>query len=319
MTRAKELGLRLRAGNPRRKKTLALTAMVLPGAVWLFIFRYVPMFGVLIGFKDFKLPNPRLGILEDIFSRAWVGLNNFKLLFDNPMTARIIRNTLLYNITFIILGMAISVAFAIMLNELSRKRTAKVYQTVMFFPYFLSWIVVSYFLWAFISPANGLIHPSVFGLTNFYQQAEPWPFIMIIAYIWKMTGYSTLIYLAVITGIDTAQYEAACIDGASKWKQVIHVTLPNLRTIIIILFILNVGRIFNSDFGQFWALPQEGGIAMVPNATEVIDTYVFKMLRTSVNIGQSTAVGLFQNMVGFILIIITNTIVRRVDPDSALF
>jgi len=277
------------------------------------------MFGILIGFKDFKLPNPRFGILEDIMRRDWVGLDNFRLLFDNPMTARFIRNTLAYNITFIVLGMIIAIAFAIMLNEISNKFIAKAYQTAMFFPFFLSWIVVSYFLWAFISPRSGIIDPAIFGLSNFYQQPEPWPFIMIIAHLWKMTGYSCLIYLAAITGIDSTQYEAASIDGASKWQQIIHITIPHLRTIIIILFIMNIGRIFNADFGQFWMLPIEGGSATVPHATEVVDTFVYRLLRTSVNIGQSTAVGLFQNVVGFICIMAANTIVRKVDRDSALF
>ena len=303
----------------RAKKTLALTAMVLPGAVWLLLFRYVPLFGILMSFKDFKLPNPRLGILQDILSRDWVGLKNFQVLFGNPMTFNVIRNTLLYNITFIVLGMIIAVAFAIMLNEISNKYIAKTYQTAMFFPYFLSWIVVSYFLWAFISQKNGVLDPAMFGLKNFYQQAEPWPFIIIISYIWKMTGYSCLIYLAAITGIDTTLYEAASTDGATKWRQIWHITLPHLRPIIIILFIMNVGRIFNADFGQFWSLPIEGGMGSVPNVTGVVDTFVYSLLRTSVNVGQSTAVGLFQNCVGFVCVMVANTVVRKLDRESAMF
>ena len=305
--------------NAKTKKTLSITAMALPGAIWLLLFRYVPMFGVLMGFKDFKLPNPRYSILQDILSRNWIGFDNFRILFNNPMTMKVIRNTLLYNITFIVLGTIIAVAFAVMINEISSNFIAKAYQTAMFFPFFLSWIVVSYFLWAFISPKNGLIDPAVFGLTHFYQQPEPWPYIMILSYIWKMTGYSCLIYLAVITGIDATQYEAASIDGATKWQQIIHVTLPNMRNIIIILFIMHVGRIFNADFGQFWSLPIEGGSAAVPNATAVVDTFVYSLLKNSVNVGQSTAVGLFQNFVGFICIMVANAIVRKVDRESALF
>ena len=297
--------------------------MVLPGAVWLILLRYLPMFGILIAFMDYKLPNPgyvkQHGFVQDILRRDWVGFNNFKLLFGNPMTGNFIRNTLLYNITFIVLGLLIAVSFAIMISELSHKRIAKVYQTFMFFPYFISWVVVSYFLWAFISPRTGIIKPEVFGLSNFYQQPEPWPFIIIMSNIWKMTGYSTILYLAAIAGIDTTQYEAASIDGASKWKQIIHVTLPNLRTIIIILFIMNVGRIFNADFGQFWALPRDGGAGRVVEAIEVVDTYVYRLLDTSVNIGQSTAVSLFQNFIGFICIMVANTVVRKVDRESALF
>lgn len=306
-----------------RKKTLALTCMILPGAIWLILLRYLPMFGILIAFKDYKLPNAgyvaRNGFVQDILRRTWVGLDNFKLLFNNPMTSKFIRNTLLYNITFIVLGLLIAVTFAILLNELTKKFLAKVYQTAMFFPYFISWIVVSYFLWAFISPKHGLLDPAAFGLTDFYQQSEPWPFIIIVSNIWKMTGYSCILYLAAITGIDSTQYEAASIDGASKWKQIVHITLPHLRTIIIILFIMNVGRIFNSDFGQFWALPQDGGTGQVANVTETVDTFVYRLLDRSVNIGQSTAVSLFQNLVGFVCIMAANTVVRKVDRDSALF
>jgi putative aldouronate transport system permease protein len=309
----------LHTGN----KTAALTLMVLPGAIWLVLLRYLPMFGIVLAFKDYKLPNARYinehGFIQDILSRDWVGLNNFTMLLGNPMTGKFIRNTLLYNITFIVLGLVIAVTFAILLSELTHKKSAKVYQTFMFFPYFISWVVVSYFLWAFLDTKYGLIDPAIFGLNNFYQQSAPWPYIIILSNVWKMTGYSTILYLAAITGIDPTQYEAASVDGASKWKQILHVTLPHLRTIIIILFIMNVGRIFNSDFGQFWALPQNGGMGQVVNATETIDTFVYRMLDQSVNIGQSTAVGLFQNVIGFICIITANTIVRKVDPESALF
>ena len=310
---------RLRRGTAGRNTTLALTAMVLPGALWLILFRYAPLFGVLISFKDFKLPNPRHGILEDILSREWVGLNNFRVLFGNPMTLNVIRNTLIYNIIFIILGIAVAVTFAIMLNEITGRYIAKAYQTAMFFPYFLSWIVVSYFLWAFISPKNGVLDASLFGLRDFYQQTEPWPFIIIVSYIWKMTGYSCLIYLAAITGINSTLYEAASVDGATKWEQIKHITLPHLKPIIIILFIMNVGRIFNADFGQFWSLPIEGGSGSVPTVTAVVDTYVYSLLRTSVNVGQSTAVGLFQNLVGFACVMVANTVVRKLDRESAMF
>lgn len=317
-SKSKKLGSN---GSSSRKKTLALLSMVAPGAIWLILVRYLPMFGIVMAFKDFKLPNPRLNIVTDVFGREWVGLKNFRLLFSSPMTARIIRNTLLYNATFIILGLVVSVAFAIMLNELTQKFVAKAYQTAMFFPYFLSWVVVSYFLWAFIATKNGIINPATFGITDFYQDPKPWPFILVVANIWKNTGYSCILYLAVVTGIDESQYEAARIDGASKWQQILYVTLPHLRTVIIILFIMNVGKIFNADFGLFWHLPKGGGAGAVPNVTEVIDTYVYRILKdpTAINIGQSTAVGFFQNVVGFFCIMVSNTIVRKVDPESSLF
>lgn len=304
-----------------RKKTLALITMAAPGAIWLLLVRYLPMFGLTMAFKDFKLPNPRLNIIADLMSREWVGLKNFRVLFSSPMTAKIIQHTLGYNFIFIVSGLVISVIFAIMLSELTKRMLAKTYQTMMFFPYFLSWVVVSYFLWAFLSTKNGLIDPSIFGLKDFYQQAEPWPFILVIANIWKNTGYSCILYLAVITGIDASQYEAARIDGASKLQQIIHITLPHLRTVVIILFIMNVGKIFNADFGLFWSLPKGGGSSVVANAIEVIDTYAYRILKeaAAINIGQSTAISLFQNVVGFFCIMLSNGIVRKIDPESSLF
>ncbi|MCL2717371.1 MAG: ABC transporter permease subunit [Lachnospiraceae bacterium] len=305
------------------KKTFALFLMVLPGLIWLIMLRYLPMFGIVMAFKNYKLPDLNYvrehGYIADIFAREWSGLDNFKLLFGNPMTSKMITNTLSYNIVFIILGILIPVTFAILLTEISKKFFSRLYQTLMFFPYFISWVVVSYFLMALISTKHGVLDPSWFGLRDFYQEAQPWPFIIIFSNVWKMTGYSTILYLAAITGIDTTQYEAAAIDGASKFQQVLHVTLPNMRTIIIILFIMNIGRIFNADFGQFWSLPIDGGGGAVANAVEVIDTFVYRLLRSSVNLGQSTAVSFFQNCVGFICILMANTIVRRVDGESALF
>jgi putative aldouronate transport system permease protein len=305
------------------KKTIALTLMVLPGVIWLLLIRYLPMFGISIAFKDYALPNPMYirdnGYLQDIFSREWSGFKNFEFLFSSPTAGQFIRNTLLYNIVFILLGILISVTFAILITEISNKFVAKSYQTMMFFPYFISWVVVSYFLWAFLSTRNGLLNPQDFGINDFYQDPKPWPFIIIMSNVWKMTGYSCILYIASITGIDSTLYEAAGIDGANKWQQVLHVTLPHLRTIIIILFIMNIGRIFNSDIGQFWALPKGGGTGAVKNAIEVVDTYVYRLIDDSTNIGQSTAVSFLQNVIGFICIMAANTFVRRVDNDSALF
>jgi putative aldouronate transport system permease protein len=280
------------------------------------------MFGIIVSFKDFKLPSPRAtNIISDIFSREWVGLDNFGQLFSSPTTWQFMKNTIVYNAIFIVLGLVLAVAFAILISELTTKFLAKTYQTLMFFPYFLSWVVVSYFVWAFLSPTAGLWRDGFvnsLGMSAWYNDAKPWPFILVIANLWKNTGYSCILYLAAITGIDTSQYEAARIDGANKWQQIWHITLPHLRTIIIILFIMNVGRIFNADFGLFYQVPR-GGAGALTKATEVVDTYVYKMLKDTINIGVSTAVGFFQNIVGFVCIMVANTIVRKVDPDSAMF
>ncbi len=313
----------LRAGGrfSRAKKTLMLLTMVAPGAIWLLLLRYLPMGGIILAFKNYKIYPKDPTFLNNLIHSKWVGLDNFKFLFTTGDSWIMIRNTLAYNIVFIILGVIIPVAFAIMMSELSRKFVAKTYQTLMFFPYFLSWVVVSYFLNAFIDAQYGLIPMAqrAAGQTavSWYTTPGPWPYIIVFANLWKNVGYSTVLYLAAITGIDQTQYEAAAIDGASKWKQILHVTLPNLRTMIAILFILNVGKIFNADFGLFWNVPMQNGALF--SVTQVVDTYIYRVLMNTGNIGQSTAAGLLQNIVGFICIIGANAVVKKIDSDSTLF
>lgn len=305
----------------KAKKTLMLLSMVAPGAIWLLLLRYLPMGGIILAFKNYKIYPKDPTFLNNLIHSKWVGLDNFKFLFTTGDSWVMIRNTLAYNIVFIILGVIIPVAFAIMMSELSKKFVAKTYQTLMFFPYFLSWVVVSYFLNAFIDAQYGLIPMAqrAAGKTavSWYTTPGPWPYIIVFANLWKNVGYSTVLYLAAITGIDQTQYEAAAIDGASKWQQILHVTLPNLRTMIAILFILNVGKIFNADFGLFWNVPMQNGALF--SVTQVIDTYIYRVLMNTGNIGQSTAAGLLQNIVGFICIIGANAVVKKIDSDSTLF
>lgn len=305
----------------KAKKTLMLLTMVAPGAIWLLLLRYLPMGGIILAFKNYKIYPKDPTFLNNLIHSKWVGLDNFKFLFTTGDSWVMIRNTLAYNIVFIILGVIIPVAFAVMMSELSKKFVAKTYQTLMFFPYFLSWVVVSYFLNAFIDAQYGLIPMAqrVAGeaAVSWYTTPGPWPYIILFANLWKNVGYSTVLYLAAITGIDQTQYEAAAIDGASKWQQILHVTLPNLRTMIAILFILNVGKIFNADFGLFWNVPMQNGALF--SVTQVIDTYIYRVLMNTGNIGQSTAAGLLQNIVGFICIIGANAVVKKIDSDSTLF
>jgi putative aldouronate transport system permease protein len=308
-------------GALRRKKTIVLTTMMLPGAIWLLALRYLPMFGIVLAFKNYVVYPKNPTLLQSIIHSKWSGLKNFEFIFKTSDAALMIRNTMLYNAAWIVLTMAVAVAFAIMLNEVTKKFVAKTYQTLMFFPYFLSWVVVSYFVFAFLAPNDGLLVHLQAGMgqkpTDWYNAPGPWPAILTVASLWKNVGYSCILYLAAITGIDTSQYEAASIDGATKWQQVLFVTLPHLRTMIIILFIMNVGRIFNADFGLFYSVPMNSG-PLYP-ATQVIDTYVYRALTTMHDIGMSTAAGLLQNVVGFVCIMLANTIVRKVDADSALF
>lgn len=305
----------------KAKKTLMLLTMVAPGALWLLLLRYLPMGGIILAFKNYKIYPKDPTFLNNLIHSKWVGLDNFKFLFTTGDSWVMIRNTLAYNIVFIILGVIIPVAFAIMMSELSKKFVAKTYQTLMFFPYFLSWVVVSYFLNAFIDAQYGLIpmaqRAAGEAAVSWYTTPGPWPYIIVFANLWKNVGYSTVLYLAAITGIDQTQYEAAAIDGASKWQQILHVTLPNLRTMIAILFILNVGKIFNTDFGLFWNVPMQNGALF--SVTQVIDTYIYRVLMNTGNIGQSTAAGLLQNIVGFICIIGANAVVKKIDSDSTLF
>lgn len=302
------------------KKNLALLSMVAPGAIWLFLLRYLPMGGVVLAFKNYKV-NPRHPtFLSNLLNSKWVGFDNFKFLFMTDDAAVMIRNTIAYNIVFIILGIIIPVAFAIMMNELTKKYFAKIYQTMMFFPYFLSWVVVSYFLNAFLDAQYGLVTAAAkaAGETpiSWYTTPKYWPYIIVFANLWKNVGYSTILYLAAIAGIDTNQYEAAAIDGASKWQQIWHVTIPNLRTMIAILFILNVGKIFNADFGLFYNVPMQNG-ALFP-VTQVVDTYIYRAM-SSIGIGMTSAAGLLQNVVGLFCIIGANALVKKIDSDSTLF
>lgn len=308
-------------GASSRKKTLLLLTMVTPGVIWLLLLRYLPMFGIVIAFKDYRIYTKAPSFINNVLHSRWAGLKNFEFIFATSDSWAMIRNTIGYNALWILLGLIVSVSFAIMLSELTNKFAAKVHQTLMFFPYFLSWVVASYFVLAFLDPTRGLfVHlQQAWGMevTNWYNDNKPWPVILTIANLWKNVGYSTILYLAAITGIDVTQYEAASIDGATKWQQMKYVTLPHLKTMIIILFIMNVGKIFNADFGLFWNVPMNSG-PLFPT-TQVIDTYVYRALMATNNVGMSTAAGLLQNIVGFVCIMTANTIVRRFDEDSSLF
>lgn len=304
-----------------RKKTLLLLSMVAPGAIWFLFLRYIPMVGILIAFKDYKQYPKNPTLINNIMHSKWVGLDKFKFLFKSSDTWIIVRNTIGYNVLWIALGLVISVVFAIMLNEITKKFAAKVYQTLMFFPYFLSWVVVSYFVLAFLDPTRGLI---VHWMSNhgmetisWYNEAKYWPYILTFCNLWKNIGYSVILYIAAITGIDNSQYEAAAIDGATKWQQIKYVTLPHLRTIIAVLLIMNIGKVFNSDFGLFYSVPMNSGSLFA--TTQTIDTYVYRVMTATADIGMSSAAGLLQNVVGFIFIMIANTVVRKIDEESSLF
>lgn len=300
-------------------KNKAWLLMVLPGTIWLLIFSYLPMFGTVLAFKNYKM-HPG-GFIQSLIHSEWVGFDNFKFLFTSGDAFRITRNTVLYNLVFIVLGLIFAVFVAITLSEIANKKLAKVYQTGMLFPHFLSWVIISYFVFSFLSVDKGMMNSilGTFGVEpiSWYSEAKYWPFILVFMNVWKGVGYGSIVYLAAIVGIDRTYYEAATIDGASKWQQIKNITIPLIVPLMIILTIMAIGRIFNSDFGLFYNIPKNS--AVLYPVTDVIDTYIYKGLMNMGNIGMSTAAGLYQAVVGFILIMTTNKLVKKVDPEYGLF
>lgn len=296
-------------------KNKVLLFMVLPGTLWFVLFSYLPMAGTVIAFKEYRFS--RDGFWASIMNSKWAGWDNFKFLFSTRDAFLITRNTLLYNMTFIILGLLVSVLLAVVLSEIANKKLAKLYQTGMFLPYFLSWVVVGYFAFSFLSSESGLLNELSGTKISWYSEPGYWPFIIVSVYLWKAAGYNSVVYLAAIMGIDKSLYEAAMIDGAGKLQQIRNVTLPMLKPIIIIMTLLAIGKVFYADFGLFYQVPRDSGTLY--SVTNVIDTYVYRGLKTTGEIGMSTAAGLYQSVVGFVLVITANLIVRKSDKDSALF
>lgn len=272
------------------------------------------MGGVVLAFKDYRYD-------KGIFGSAWSGLTNFEFFFKSRDAFLVTFNTVAYNSVFIVLGTVVAIFVALMMNEVRSKLAIKVYQTTMFFPHFLSWVVVSFITYTFLSPAYGLLNQWVgkFGVepANWYFMPAIWPFIIVFVELWKSMGVAVLINFAVLVGIDRSYYEAASIDGASRWQLAWHISLPALIPVTVILFILKVGHIFNADFGLFYQVTQNS--PLLYDKTMVIDTYVFRALMQMNDIGMGAAVGLFQAVVGFIIVMIANTIVRKIRSDSALF
>ena len=297
-----------------------LTLLAVPTAIWYVLFSFLPMFGLIIAFKDYKIM-PGKSFISNVINSGWAGFKNFEFLIKSNDLFVILRNTIVYNLVFIVVGMIFAVALAIMISELHSKRKSKVYQTLMFFPYFMSWVVVSYFLDAFLNQDNGLINSMLRDAGSspiqWYMSSNVWPFILVFMYLWKTTGYNMIIYLSSISGIDTTLYEAASIDGATKWQQVVNITLPCLKKVIIMMFILNVGKVFYSDFGLFFQLSQ-GASGSIFNTTATIDTYVYNAIKSATPIGMTSAVTFFQSVSCCITILIANAIVKKIDEESSI-
>ncbi|NOU66079.1 ABC transporter permease subunit [Paenibacillus sp. LMG 31461] len=296
------------------KRNGALLFLTLPMVVYVFIFNYLPMGGIIVAFKNYRYD---LGIIHS----HWAGLNNFKFFFTSPDAWRITINTLGYNAMFIILGLIIPVALALVLFEIRNRTMLKVYQTMMFFPHFLSWVVVAFMVYAFLNPLSGLLNQwfqmAGFNPIDWYVKSNPWVIILPLAQIWKTVGMSTLIYYASLMGIDNEYFEAAAIEGASKGYIALKITLPFLYPLMIMLTILAIGHIFYADFGLFYQLTMNS--TMLYSTTDVIDTYVFRALRETGNIGMASAADFYKSFVGLFLVLTTNYIVRKRSPENALF
>lgn len=297
------------------KSYMVLYLMMIPGLLYFLINNYVPMAGIIIAFK-------KLNFAKGILKSPWVGFENFKFLFSSQDAWIITRNTVLYNIGFIIVNMVVGIAIAIMICEVRSVKMKKIYQSVILLPFLMSMVILSYIVYALLSSENGLINNTILsGLhidpIQWYQEPKYWPFILIFANCWKGVGYGCLIYIASLIGIDPSYYEAARLDGATKWQEISKITLPCLVPTIITLLLLSIGRIFYSDFGLFYQVPQNSGV-LFPT-TNVIDTYVYRALIEQGNISMSSAAGVYQSLVGFVIVIISNLIVRRYDKDQALF
>lgn len=291
-----------------------LLLMILPTLLYFLVFSYLPMFGVVLAFKKYDYA---LGILKSPF----VGFENFKFFFKSGQALVVTRNTFLYNVAFIFLGNIMQLTVAIFLTEIGSKKIRKAAQTCIFFPYFISWVIVGAFIYNIFSYDYGILNNVLKTLSlepiNIYSEAKYWPFIIVVLDIWKGLGYGSVVYMATITGIDTSIYEAAEIDGANIMQRIWYITVPTLRSTMVTLILLSLGRVFRGNMSMFYNLVGNNGLLY--NYTDVIDTFTFRTLLFSNDIGMSSAVGFYQSVLCFVFIMIANTVVKKIDNDSALF
>lgn len=317
-------------GNPNGKKPrkkrwskddTELFLLSLPTLVWYLLFSYLPMFGILIVFKNYKLAPGGHSFLYNLLHSEWAGLKNFTYFFTSNSFFMLLRNTILYNLAFIVISASVAVGGALMLSSMRNKRGSKVYQTMMFLPYFMSWVVVSYFVYALLAPERGYFNGMLafFGKepVMWYQEKKYWPFIIIFLNTWKGMGYGMVLYLASITGIDPSLYEAAVMDGATKAQQVRHITLPSIKPVFVMMLILDCGKIFNSDFGLFYQVTK-GIPQSLYTTVSTFDTYIFNAIQSGAPIGQTAAPNFFQAVCSCATILFANWVVSKVDNDNRI-
>lgn len=296
------------------KKNLQIYMLALPGFIYLLINNYLPMGGLVIAFKDINWQ-------KGIWASEWVGFKNFEYLFKTPDAFNITRNTICYNVVFIIVNMVVALLYGILLSEIRNKLAVKFYQTTIMLPFMISMVIVSYLAYAFLAGDNGMINGILAKVgiekINWYSDPKHWPVILVVINCWKGVGYGTIVYLSSILGIDQELYEAAAVDGIHELQKIMYITLPLIKPTIITLVLLNIGRIFYSDFGLFYQVPMNSGALI--DATSTIDTYVYRGLITLGDVGMSSAAGFYQSMVGFVLILAANAITRKFSEENALF
>lgn len=297
----------------RNNRTLLL--MCLPAIVFFIVFNYCPLPGVWIAFTNYNFR-------DGIFGSPFVGLDNFKFLIDSGELWLLTRNTILYNVAFIVLGNVLQIAVAVMLNEIRNKWFKKVSQTVMFLPYFISVVLIGAIAFNILNydtgALNALIRETGGDPIQIYSQAGVWPFIIFFCQMWQQTGYGSVVYFAAICGIDSSMVEAAEVDGATSWQRIRHIILPSLKGTFIILLLFALGGIMRGNFGLFWNLTGGANSQLFPT-TDIIETFVYRTMTTQNNFATSSAVGLYQSVFGFLLVMFSNWLVKRIDPDYALF
>jgi len=290
-----------------------LHLMCLPVVLGVILFSYLPKIGVVMAFQD-------LDFQKGLFTSPWVRFDNFKFLFSSTITWRVTRNTVLYAIWFMFIGTLLAILLAMLINEVTKKRTAKWLQTVYMMPNFRSIIAVTAVAQAFLRD-TGFVNNifKIIGLPkrNWYAEPGAWPLILTITRVWLSVGFSSVIYLATISGINDEYYEAAVIDGATRLQQALYVTLPFLRPMITILLIFSIGGIMSGDFGLHYTVT--GNMGALYETTDILDTYIFRSLQTMTSFGRTTAAGLYQSGVGFLLLLLANFIIKRIEPDHAIF
>lgn len=296
------------------KRYLPLYLMMLPALIYLFINNYLPMSGLVLAFEKYN-------VKDGIWGSQFVGFKNFTFLLKNNDLPILFRNTLGYNLCFILINLVLGVTLAILITEITNLKFRKAAQSSILFPFVVSIVIVSYMVRAFLDPEAGLLNHLLVSMGHqkvaWYDTAKYWPFILIFVNTWKGVGYGCILYISSILGIDMSLYESASLDGATKFQKIRYITLPFLKPTMITVSLLSLGRVFNSDFGLFFQVPQNSGL--ISSTTQTIDTFVYNALITQSNVGMSAAASFFQSVMGFLMIMVFNAITRKISRENALF